>query len=111
MKSQTTIQQGDVILRRIALPHIITSISRPMNRGKKLVLSKGETTGHSHVLEVEETEAELIEMGGNMILQLENAGVLTHEEHKPVEVPPGTYEVAAVAEYDYANQIVEQVRD
>jgi len=103
-----TIQQGDLLLR--------STVRRwdgysPGKRAKVLTLAKGEATGHSHVLECEESDAELIAQGEYMLLTLGSPGVLKHEEHGAIEVPEGTYEVAQVREFDVAENVVRIVRD
>lgn len=105
------IQQGDVLLRSIATDWSFYGVY-PRMKGKRLVLAKGETTGHSHVLVMEkESDAELIQMGETIRINLKNQGVIEHEEHKPVTVPAGIYEVGQAKEFDYAAEHERQVQD
>jgi hypothetical protein len=105
-ETQMNIQQGDLLMRTVSR----TPWTGFGKQGKQLVLLTGETTGHAHVIECEE-EAELIEIGGRMLLNLESAGVLRHEEHKAIEVPAGTYEVGQAQEFDVGEQVVRLVQD
>jgi hypothetical protein len=97
-------QQGDVILRRLdAFPPGEQKITR-----KRLVLAHGES-GHSHVIEDE--EAELIQIGERMLLKLTRAATVIHEEHKPIRLAPGIWEVGRVREYDWLSRMERQVMD
>lgn len=102
------LQQGDVLLTRVqALP---AGIANKIQRGKRgLVIAEGEVTGHMHL--VEGKDAELVEIGGRMLLKLERAAVIVHEEHKPIRIPPGIWEVGRVQEYDYLAQMARPVAD
>lgn len=105
MKKNTMIQQGDVLLTKINnLPKKYTIISK-----KRCVLAEGEKTGHSHVLE--DDEAQLIQDGERILLMLEKQGILKHEEHNPITLEPGIYEIGKVNEYDYFSKMVRKVQD
>lgn len=74
----------------------------------RCVLAHGES-GHSHV--IEDDEAELIQIGERMLLKLERAATVVHEEHKPVTLEPGIWEVGRVKEYDWFSKMERQVMD
>ena len=74
----------------------------------KCVVAHGES-GHSHV--IEDDEAELIQIGDKMLLSLKNNATLTHEEHKPIDLTPGIWEIGRVNEFDYFAQMVRKVQD
>jgi hypothetical protein len=63
------------------------------------LLAEGEATGHSHRIERPET-VELYERGGLLYLRVvaESARVI-HQEHRPIELPRGTYRVWQQREY------------
>ena len=61
-----TFQQGDVLLRR--LPSMPDGERKVVSRGR-CVLAHGEV-GHSHVLEAEESDAELVQIGDRVLLTL-----------------------------------------
>jgi len=108
MKNKTakrTFQQGDVIGRKLdAMPE-----GTPINiTRKRLVLAHGEN-GHSHI--IEDDEAELITIGERMLLKLTRAATIIHEEHAPIRLSPGVWEVGRVQEYDYFAQMSRQVMD
>jgi hypothetical protein len=85
------IRQGDVIL----LPVQET-------QGQKLshlTLAEGEVTGHSH--RISEGQAELYEENGTLYLRvLSQEATLTHEEHKAISIPQGSWMVRIQREYE-----------
>ncbi|AOX03142.1 hypothetical protein BJP34_30165 [Moorena producens PAL-8-15-08-1] len=85
------IRQGDVILLPVEqingqqLPH--------------LTLAEGEVTGHSH--RISDGVAKLYEKKGILYLQvLSETATLTHEEHKPIDLPQGSWMVRIQREYE-----------
>jgi len=97
-------QQGDVVLRKLdSIPAGEQKITR-----KRLVLAHGES-GHSHV--IEDDEAELIQIGERMLLKLTRAATVVHEEHKPIHLAPGIWEVGRVREFDWLSRMERQVVD
>jgi hypothetical protein len=102
----TFAQQGDVTLRRLdAIP---AGKHKTISR-KRCVLAEGEVTGHCHA--VEESEAELIQIGERILLKLERTATVTHQEHKPIMLSPGIWEVGRVQEYDYYSKMARPVQD
>ena len=96
------IQQGDVVIAKV-----------DKIKGKKLnhlTLAKGEKTGHHHT--ITEGEAELYEENGTLYLRInsENA-TLTHQEHKPIVIEKGDYEIGIVQEYDHFAEEARRVAD
>lgn len=85
------IRQGDVIL----LP--VKEISgQPLPH---LTLAEGEVTGHAH--RISEGQAELYEQGGILYLRvLSEVALLSHEEHKPIQLPKGSWMVRIQREYE-----------
>jgi len=106
MAESTQWQQGDVLGVRISqLPAGLKA--RADKRGA--VLAEGEATGHYHVAEgaVDLFESE----DGTLYLQVAEQATVTHQEHKPVTLEPGVYQIGIVQEYDYLAEIVRNVRD
>lgn len=87
-------RQGDVLIRRIE--------SLPASKATKRVtgvLIEGEVTGHAHRL-ADLTAAEVLEVGEGLYLRVGEAGAsIVHEEHKPIILEPGNYEVFRQREY------------
>lgn len=94
-------RQGDVLLVRVGdLP----ADARPLPReGGKVVLAHGEATGHHHA--VLERDAELFAPGeasaaAERYLRVGQGGAtVTHQEHAPIALPEGVYEVRRQVEY------------
>ena len=71
--------------------------------GKKIrngVLARGEVTGHAHRV-ADLAAAEAYEMDNGVFLSVSDQGVsIVHEEHKPVTLPAGLWEVRRQREYE-----------
>jgi len=108
MKNKTAIktwQQGDVLgLKLDKMP----CGDRKIISTKRLIVAHGES-GHSHV--IEDDEAELIQIGERMILNLKKSSIITHEEHKPIKLDKGIWEIGRVQEFDYFKMMKRQVID
>lgn len=103
--ARTTAQQGDVLLRKLkSMP----KGDQQLVSKQRLVLAHGES-GHSHV--VEDDDAELIQIGERMLLNLTKAATVTHEEHHPIRLAPGIWEIGRVREWDYFAMMSRQVMD
>lgn len=103
--AKQTFQQGDVLGRKLAK---MPSGEQKVIGKMRLTLAHGES-GHSHVLE--DDEAELIQIGERMLLKLEKAATVVHEEHKPVRLSPGIWEIGRVQEFDWFSRMQRQVQD
>ena len=109
MKKPRQIQQGDVTLTRLPAMPIGERVS-VAKQPKGFILAEGEATGHHHAI-AGETDAELVKIGERMLLRLNEAATLTHEEHKPIELQPGVYAIGIVQEWDYLDQMARDVVD
>jgi hypothetical protein len=87
-------RQGDVLIRRIqSLPK---QTAQPRLTG---ILAYGEVTGHAHKVE-DLAKAEVLEIERGLFLRVGEEGVrVVHEEHAPITLPPGNYEVEIQREY------------
>ena len=104
-KATCNFQQGDVLgVKLKTMPEGEQKIIAK----RRLVVAHGES-GHSHV--VEDDEAELIQIGERMILKLEKAATIIHEEHKPIHLDKGLWEIGRVMEFDYFKLMKRQVQD
>lgn len=89
-------RHGDVGLVKAAIPAEAKSTN-------KKTLAYGEKTGHHHsVAEADIEGAEIFEAGDQMFLRVTAEGgiSITHQEHGPIQVAPGDYEVRIAREYD-----------
>ncbi len=93
-------QQGDVIVKQV-----------DKVKGVKLddlVLAQGSKTGHSHVIK---GKAELYDENGVLFLKVNGNATLTHEEHKPIIIKKGNYQIVIVREYDHFAEEARNVAD
>lgn len=114
-------QQGDVLLKRIEkLPEEVQLIGG-------LVLQEGETTGHKHQFDrgaavslyqipvpqiLDRPASQLtITPNGMKYLYVREISFLRHEEHKPISIEPGIYEIDIVREWDYDREETTRVVD
>jgi len=92
-------RQGDVLIVPIkAMPKNVEAVQREKG---KAVVAHGEATGHVHA--VEDVRAALFSDPRTTEVFMLVAGdapvALEHEEHNPINVPPGTYQVLRQREY------------
>lgn len=89
-------RQGDVLLVRVnEVPAEAKEVKPEHGR---IVLAHGEATGHTHaILDTERVTLLMLEM--KRYLKVEKKVALKHEEHAPIELPPGQYEVIRQREY------------
>ena len=119
-KAETKGQQGDVLMKRLdALPE-----------GERKVVAKGRCivrhgeSGHAHVIDALETDAELIQIGERMLVVLHKETALHHVptpkgneplslcgEHASEVYPAGVWEVGQVREFDHFAQQERRVVD
>jgi len=91
---QQLYRQGDVLIKAIhGLPKQ-KSVKRENG-----ILAYGEVTGHAHQIE-DKAAAEVLEIENGLYLRVGEDGVrIVHEEHAPITVPAGSYEVIIQREY------------
>lgn len=79
----------------------------------RFVLALGETTGHKHVISAERGTLDIYkdEKTNQIVLVIDGKSVITHEEHKPIEIPTGVYRMKNQQEYDYHMLAGRQVID
>lgn len=98
-------QQGDLLFRRLTE---MPGGDRTVIGKRRLVLAHGES-GHSHVLE--DDDAELIQIGERMLLALGKVATVKHDEHGPIRLAPGIWEIGRVREFDWFSKMERQVVD
>jgi hypothetical protein len=111
MKSKNNqIQQGDVLLAPITKLPPGCKVAKKDKRG--VVLAEGETSGHYHG--IEESGVSLMEAptGERYIVnETDHPVSLTHQEHKPITVNPGVFQIGIVREKDWFTEMVRNVVD
>ena len=102
------IQQGDVCFERIE--RIPKSAQRVQTSAERIVVAEGEATGHAHAIEDVEA-AELFEKDGVLYLDVKESATVVHEEHGPLTLDPGAWEVGIVNEVDPFSEEIRKVVD
>ena len=88
------IVQGDAFFFKSGIPEAARKLGPA---GGRFVIARGEATGHAHVAG---GEIEVYEQNGVLYLKVTGPAEVTHEEHLPLPLPPGTWEVGVVREFD-----------
>ncbi len=96
-------QQGDCLIKPIK------AIPSDTLKQDRTFLIEGEHTGHAH--RVTEGEFEISTQMQRIFLRAITECKISHEEHKAFVVPPGTYEIDQVREYDPFQEAVRRVQD
>jgi hypothetical protein len=91
------LRQGDVLLVSV---EAIPAGAWPEPHGHRIVLAEGEATGHAHA--IWEPDARAFEHDGQRYLLTRSKAQLLHEEHAPIDVPPGAWRVVIQREYEPA---------
>jgi hypothetical protein len=82
-------------------------MSKKQKQQKKVVLAKGEVTGHAHVA----AGPDLMFDEATKILTVPEGAVVTHEEHHQVTLPKGKFKIGIVQEEDPYSKELRKVRD
>lgn len=102
---KTMFRQGDVLLVLVASIPVGAKDVTPRDR---IVIAEGEVTGHAHAVYPEVSDkprakpvmpARLWDAGAERFLQVVAPTSLKHEEHAPVQLPVGNYQVVHQREY------------
>ena len=88
-------RQGDVFITRISGKAKGAAVAPEHGR---LILARGEATGHHHSVPAEVATLTLDE-GGLMYLTVAQLTAVEHQEHSPITLEPGTYQVTRQREY------------
>lgn len=89
------VRQGDVLLVPVVE---VPSGARPVARDRgRVVLAYGEVTGHAHAIRA--AAARQLDLTGRRYLSVDAPVILEHEEHGPIAVAPGAYQIVIQREY------------
>jgi hypothetical protein len=97
------VRQGDVLL--VPVEELPVGCEPAGSLARRQVLAEGEATGHAHVVVGGSRLVELRERRGwiagvtRRYLVVEGPSSLVHEEHRPIELATGVYEVRRQREY------------
>lgn len=86
----------------IAVDTIPTNATKCAREGRRVILARGEQTGHHHSFGG--SGVQLLEAPTGRFLRVTKASALEHQEHTKIDVPPGTYRVVRQREYDDAEE-------
>lgn len=93
------IRQGDVILVPVQQTTNTASLPEMGQKLPHLTLAQGEVTGHRH--RISDGQAELHEQYGTLYLHVtSDSATLTHEEHKAIQIPQGSWLVRIQRQYE-----------
>ena len=99
-------QQGDVLIHPIK--NLPTGAIKRERQGD-LVLAEGEATGHAH--RIKDAHADIFDCDGVVYLTVDGKATLTHEEHGPITIDPGVYEIGIIVEVDPFEDEIRYVQD
>lgn len=101
------LQQGDTIYQKLdSLPHGLNRVER---KSGAVIIAEGEHTGHAH--RIFDAETFLFELNGKRYLENKKPVTVTHEEHHPITIPSGIWELGIVREKDWLSGMVRKVID
>lgn len=105
-KIKNQLRQGDVLLHPIdKIPEgAILQGALPT-----VVLAEGEATGHAHTIAPKRGQVKHFRKGTEVYLEVNFPVILEHQEHAPLTVQPGIYQVRRQVE-QWLDE-VRQVRD
>ncbi|OLS13697.1 MAG: hypothetical protein RBG13Loki_2697 [Promethearchaeota archaeon CR_4] len=85
-------RQGDVLLLQV------TRIPRSAKKSESNVVLKGEVTGHAHC--IMGGEIFVFNATDTMYVRAREDTTLVHDEHAPIKLEPGKYQVIRQREFD-----------
>jgi len=90
----------------------INELPDNLKKSDSLILAYGEQTGHCHIL-VAKPEMVVVfqDEKGNKYFQALEDCLITHEEHKQLEIKKGIYKVLIEKEYNPFDQAINAVKD
>ena len=92
-------RQGDVLIRSV---NSIPNGAKDVTPKDRIVLAYGEVTGHAHAIAPGEAmEFSFADAAGvvRRFLNVVKNAVVRHEEHAPIPLPAGMYEIVQQREY------------
>ena len=91
-------RQGDVLLIRVNEKVDMSKAEEFKREDGKLILARGEATGHHHA--ISNVHAAMYAIAGyGMLLKLKEQATLFHQEHAEITLPKGDFKVVTQKEY------------
>lgn len=111
------IRHGDLLFRPAEYPDTLERGRTLIERDSRVIL-EGEVTGHAHrfvagdaaILDYYEETWRGKALAGTYV-NVTTPATVTHEEHGPLSVMPGFYEIIRAREFDYASRLSRRVVD
>lgn len=97
-------RQGDVLLVATTIPE-----GTKLRKQKTVRVAEGEVTGHAHVIEAPDSTEVMTDVDVEFVRIMGANGLLVHEEHSTIALPPGDYKV--VRQREYHPEEIRQVAD
>lgn len=95
-------RHGDLLIQKvIKIPQNVAKV-----KGNTLV--EGEATGHKHSLS---GQVQIYANQDQKFFEVEQKTILSHQEHKPLEIPPGKYKVVQEREWNPFDEQIRRVMD
>ncbi len=101
--------QGDIFFEEYSHPNI-PNLERAVPIDGVFVIARREKTGHAHVFSEEDGELKSSTTQRFLVVNKDNAEV-RHDEHPPLQLPQGLYEVKRQREFDYKDRYHREVED
>lgn len=101
------IQQGDVLFIPVEVD--LSDANEVKRKNGSIVVMEGEATGHAH--RITDIDAMFFEKEGKFYLKTIKEVTIKHEEHNPISIPIGTFEIGRVREKDWLSGMVSPVVD
>jgi hypothetical protein len=98
-------RQGDVLLKQVKTIPKDAKVTETENG--RLILARGESTGHSHT--VCAIDGTLFIADDRLYLRTDDGCELVHQEHAPIHIDTGNYEV--IIQREYSPQEIRRVQD
>lgn len=98
MKNQKLYRQGDVLIIAVAKKDMPAALKPGTREKGRIILAHGEATGHAHAISDPEVDV-LVGNDGRVFLRVPAGTEVRHEEHSPVALPAGNFEVRRQREY------------
>lgn len=93
-------RQGDVLITRIA------RLPERLNEHQSKIILAGEVTGHAHRL----VQGRVLEDArGALFLEVLQHTQVVHEEHRPLTLEPGSYQI--IRQREYTPEAIREVVD
>jgi hypothetical protein len=103
------VHQGDITFIPVVKDSIMGNAEK---HDGSFIVGYGEATGHHHKVTVANpADMEVIKVADGYILRLKSEATVTHQEHKPIRLAPGTYRVGHEREFDHFSLIARKVID